>query len=683
MLIPKLNSALAYGGDYNPEQWPESVWQEDVKLMREAGVNLVTLGVFSWGKLQPTEKHYDFGWLDRAMDLLAANEIFVDLATATASPPPWMSHRYPDVLAIDANGATFYPGSRQHYSPCSPTYRRLAATLVGRLADRYKKHPALAAWHINNEYGNHVAECHGPDATIAFRTWLQRRYGTLEALNSAWGTAFWSQWYSTWNEILTPRRTPTFANPTQQLDYKRFMSDAVLELFVMERDIVRAATPDVPVTTNYMGFHKPMNYRKWSVEMDFVSWDNYPDPLPGRGGAAAGAAGHDLVRSLKKDRPFLLMEQSISSVTWHAANGPKPPGVMRLWSWQALARGSDGVLFFQWRASKAGAEKFLGGMVSHIPAEKSRTFADVKALGAELKKLAPISGSRVRAQVAIAFDWEAWWAVELDSKPAPIAYATWAQEIHARFYAQNIAVDFVHPAEELTGYRLVIAPALYLLSETAAANLARFVEGGGHLLATYLSGIVDENEHVIVGGYPARLRALLGLWVEEWLVLGQGETDTIRYGKRGQPVVCTHWRDAIHTEGAEVLATFSKGIMAGRPAITRHRFGRGVAYYLGTKPGKAALADLLGKIGRAAGVSAVLQAPPGVEATLREHADARFLFVLNHNTRAVRLSLRNYSGCDLITGKQVTLTVELAAHGAMVVELTLKRNVGGPMHKPP
>jgi beta-galactosidase len=291
-----------------------------------------------------------------------------------------------------------------------------------------------------------------------------------------------------------------------------------------------------------------------------------------------------------------------------------------------------------------------------------------------LKKLTPISNSLVRAQVAIAFDWEAWWAVELDSKPAPIAYAKWAQEIHARFYAQNIAVDFVHPAEELVGYRLVIAPALYLLSEAAAANLAGFVAAGGHLLATYFSGIVDENEHVVLGGYPARLRALLGLWVEEWLPLGDGETDTIRYGQRGPSAPCTHWRDAIHPEGAEVLATFSTGIMAGRPAITQHRFGQGAAYYLGTKLGDAPLAGLLGRIGRKAGVAAVLQAPPGVEATLRERGDARFLFVLNHCTNAVRLPLRNYSGRNLITGKDVARILELPPLGAIVIELALKKN---------
>jgi len=671
MIIPKLSSALAYGGDYNPEQWPESVWPEDMKLMRDAGVNLVTLGVFSWSRLQPTEKRYDFAWLDRAMDLLGANGIFVDLATATASPPPWLSHAYPDVLAIDANGAAWHPGSRQHYSPCSPSYRRFAAALVGRIAERYRKHPALAAWHINNEYGNHVAECHGPHATAAFRRWLRRRYGTLAALNEAWGTAFWSQTYGAWDEILTPRRTPTFANPTQQLDYKRFMSDAVLELFTLERDLVRAAAPDVPVTTNYMGFHKPMNYQRWSRGLDFVSWDSYPDPTPGAGGAVANAATHDLTRSLKKDRPFLLMEQSISSVTWRTINAPKPAGLMRLWSWQALARGSDGVMFFQWRASTAGAEKFLGGMVPHAPAARSRTYAEVKALGGELRKLAPIAGSRVRAEVAIAFDWEAWWAVELDSKPAPIAYAAWAQEIHAHFFARNIAVDFVHPAEPLDDYRVVIAPALYLLGEAGAANLTRFVDRGGQLLATYFSGIVDENEHALVGGYPARLREVLGLWVEEWLPLGPEERRTVRFGGRGgRKAVVRDWCEVVHPERAEVLARYVDGAAAGEAAITRQRFGAGAAYYLSTRPEAPALGALLDEVCAAGGVAPLLTAPAGVELAVRENGGRRFMFLLNHNERRVRVPLRGLAGRDLVTAARVTSTIELAPLGARAIELS-------------
>ncbi len=304
MILPTLPSSLLYGGDYNPEQWPEAVWLDDARLMQEAGVNLVCVGIFSWAKLQSSEKAFHFGWLDRVMDLLAEHGVYVCLATATASPPPWVSKKYRDVLPVDANGATLYPGSRQHYSPCSPSYRRLAAALTRKIALRYRGHPALAAWHINNEYACHLPECHGEATTKAFRVWLRKRYGTLDKLNHAWGTAFWSQVYYAWGEIFTPRRAPYHCNPTQQLDYRRFLSDAFLELYRREKDIVNAITPGVPVTTNLMGFFKTLDYRRWAEEMDFVAWDSYPEPLSGkepeRMGRGMGAVwgGSDQLRSL-------------------------------------------------------------------------------------------------------------------------------------------------------------------------------------------------------------------------------------------------------------------------------------------------------------------------------------------------------------------------------------------------
>lgn len=671
MIIPKLKSALAFGGDYNPEQWPESVWQEDMRLMRDVGVNLLTLGVFSWSKLQLDENRFDFGWLDRVMDLLAANEIFVDLATATASPPPWLSHRYPDVLAVDANGAPFYPGSRQHYSPSSPTYRAMALELVCRLADRYKNHPALAAWHINNEYGNHVAECHSEASTKAFRLWLQRRYPSLNELNDAWATTFWSQRYSSWEEILTPRRTPTFANPAQSLDFKRFTSDSLLALFLAERTVLRTATPLIPVTTNFMGFFKPVDAQAWAREMDFVSWDSYPDPADCCSAALLNAATHDLTRSLKRDRPFLLMEQSVSSVTWKSVNVAKHPGLMRLWSWQALARGADGVMFFQWRASRAGAEKFLGGMLPHVPPERSRTFAEIKALGHELRSLSAISGTLVKSQIAIVFDWAAWWAIEADSKPAPIEYANWAQEIHSSLTALNLTADFVGPGENLDRYSLVIVPCLYLLTPSTAANLSRFVENGGHLLATFFSGIVNEHEQVELGGYPALLRRVLGLMVEEWFPISHDSSQALLFFGQNQVLSCKRWSESLQLEGAESIATYQHAPLFGRPAITVNAHGKGQAYYLSTQLEGDGLTSLLSQINRAAKVRGILSPTEGVETVLREGSGERFLFLLNHNETPVTLTAETLHGVDLVTNAAVHGSIVLPPLGAQVIRLRM------------
>jgi beta-galactosidase len=341
---------VIYGGDYNPEQWAEEVWDEDVRLMREAGVNLVSLGIFSWAKLEPRPGEYDFGWLDRIIGLLYENGVMVNFATATASPPPWLAKLHPESLPVTQNGVVLHPGARQHYCTSSAAYKERAAELVRRTTNRYKDHPALAMWHVNNEYGCHVAECYCDASAQHFREWLRARYGDLDILNEAWGTAFWSQRYGEWGEILPPRSAPTFANPTQQLDFRRFSSDALLELHEMEKEILREATPDVPITTNFMGFFKPVDYWKWAAREDLVADDSYPDPSDPE--AHVGAAmSRDLMRSLGGGAPWVLMEQTTVRVNWRNRNVPKRPNEMRLWSYGAVARGAEGIMFFQWRQS--------------------------------------------------------------------------------------------------------------------------------------------------------------------------------------------------------------------------------------------------------------------------------------------------------------------------------------------
>lgn len=668
-LIPKLPDAIAYGGDYNPEQWDPKVWREDVRLMREAGVNLVSLAIFSWAKLQPDENTYDFNWLDEVMDLLAANGILVCLATSTGSPPPWLSIKYPDVLPTDASGLPLYHGSRQHYSPSSPSYRKFASALVRRMAERYREHPALAAWHVNNEYACHTSECHSVHSAQNFREWLQRKYHSLDRLNAAWCTAFWSQIYQSWEEIFTPRRAPHDRNPTQQLDFRRFTSDAFRELFRMEKAILSELTPGVPVTTNLVWFIRAIDGNSWARDLDFIAWDCYPDPLTGHAAEHFSAVGHDLMRSLKKTQPFMLIEQAPSAVTWRPINPPKAPGVMRLWSLQAVARGADGVMFFQWRASQAGAEKYITGMVGHGDPAQSRVFAEVKGLGKDLKDLAPVVGSTVRSRVAVLFDWSVCWALELEAKPAKLDYPGWATELHRYFYSRNIAVDFVRPDAALDDYRLVVAPTTYLLSKGDAANLERFVEKGGTLLATFFSGIVDENEHVVLGGYPGYLRRVLGLRVEEWIPLGEGQTNSLNVNDRSQLFPVTQWTEVIHLEGARALARYTSDFCTAYPAVTEHSYGRGTAFYLSTKPDARGLAWLLDQVVAKAKVEPVLVTPPLVEATLREASGTKFLFVLNHGSDTANVALGDYAGIDLLTGKSVSGQVLLPPRSCAVIRL--------------
>jgi len=632
---------LLFGGDYGPEQWPEEVWEEDVRLMQEAGVNIVSLGIFSWSRLQPAPDRFDFGWLDRVIELLHRNGIGLDLATATASPPPWLSHRHPEVLPILADGVRLWPGGRQQYCPSSPVYRDAARGLVTALAGRYGRHPALAMWHVGNEYGCHVPACYCDVSAGHFRRWLCERYGTIEELNRAWGTDFWSQRYSDWEEILPPRRAPTWPNPSQQLDFHRFCSDALLECYELERAVLAELSPGIPVTTNFMRFFKPLDYWTWAEREDVVSDDVYEDPAD-PDAAVKSAMAADLMRSLGRGRPWVLMEQTPNRVNWRPVNVAKAPGQMRLWSYQALARGADGVMFFQWRQSRAGAEKFHSAMVPHGPVESSPTWREVVRLGRELRDLDDVCGSRIHARVAILHDWESWWALELPSKPtALLSHLPQLESYYRPLFEANVVPDFVRPGDDLSAYALVLAPNLYLVTDHAAAGLERYVEAGGTLVMSFFSGIVDEFDHVRPGGYPAPFRNLLGLRVEDFLPLPAGETVQLAFGAgddRGEI-----WSELVTPLGAETVASFAGGDLRGQPAVTRHRFGRGAAYYIATRPDRVVMASLLVEACRLAGVEATASVPAGVEAVRRHGDDGSFLFLLNRTDAGLEVTVSGRS----------------------------------------
>jgi beta-galactosidase len=656
---------IAYGGDYYPDQWPEEVWAEDVRLMREAGVNLVTLAIFSWSRLQPRDDAWDFDWLDRVLDLLNEGGIRADLATATASPPPWLSHAHPEMLPVMADGVRLWPGARQHYCPSSPVYRAAAARLVEAIATRYANHPALAMWHVGNEYGCHVAACFCDVSAEAFRMWLRRRYATIEELNRAWGTDFWSQRYSRWEEILPPRRTPTWPNPSQQLDFMRFSSDELLECYSLEHGILTKHSPGVPITTNFMQFFKPLDYWKWAEREDIVSDDVYQDPLDPDAGMGAAMAG-DLMRSLGRGRPWVLMEQTTSRVNWREINAAKAPGQMRLWSYQAVARGADGVLFFQWRQSRAGAEKHHSAMVPHGPIETSPAWQEVVRLGAELQGLDDVCGTRVPAEVAIVFDWDSWWALELPSKPsAKLRALDQVRSYYRHLFEANITADFAPSSRDLSKYKLVLVPNLYLVSDEAAANLNRYVSDGGSLVMSCFSGIVDEREHIRLGGYPAPFAEMLGLRVEDFFPLGEDDVIPVRFDD-GLEVEGRIWSELIRPGDAEVIATFGRGALIGEPALTRNSYGKGSATYVGTILEEPAMASLLMSAWTDAGVASVAGMPAGVEVVRRQGAGHSFLFVLNHHDAEVQVHAGR--GVDLISGEKVgPRGLLLPAYGVAVI----------------
>jgi beta-galactosidase len=656
-------TTILYGADYNPEQWPEHLWQEDMRLMKLAGVNIVSINIFSWASLEPRPEEYHFAQLDRIMDLLAEHGVMADLATATASPPTWMSRLYPAMLPVTRTGVRLSHGSRQHYCPCSQDYRRKAAMLVERLAERYRAHRALAMWHINNEYGCHVPACYCDECAQAFRNWLQERYQSLEDLNTAWGTTFWSQRYFAWEDILPPRVAPAQNNPGQVLDYWRFMSDALLACYLLEAEILRRLTPAVPLTTNFMVAHKSTDSFSWAPHLDIISFDQYPALTTP---AWEMALTHDLMRSLKRGQPHLVMEQAPGQVNWMEQNPQKRPGELRLQSMQAVARGAAGVLYFQWRQSATGAEMFHSAIVPHEGSEHGRVFGQVARIGAELQRIAPeVTGSRIEAAVGLLMDWQNWWAVEY--WPGPSNRVKYWQEIKTSYralYRLNVPIDIISPDADLGQYRLLIAPLLFLLHPGVAARLKAFVQRGGVLLTTFFSGLVDHRYHVTLGGYPGELRDLLGIHVEEFDPLPEAMQNAVKIGHGPLTGIypCTLWGELLHLEGAQAIGTFAGDYYADQPALTMYSYGAGYAWYLATH-GCDELQDRLARLlCQQAGVAPGPGAASGVEVTFRHRSDGRRIcFVLNHTGENVEISLPQGEFRSLFNESTVAGTVRLAA----------------------
>ena len=662
---------MLYGADYNPDQWPEEVWDEDVRLMQEAGVNIVSLGIFAWSRIQPTEGVWDFAWLDTAIEKLHAGGIAVNLATATASPPPWVSRNHPETLPANESGASYWPGSRQHFAPSSPTYRRLAGELVRRLAERYVHHPAVVMWHVGNEFGCHLWMDFSDAARDAYRDWLHKRYATVDALNDAWGTSFWSQRYGSFDEIFPPRLAPYSHNPSSMLDWRRFTSDMLLECYLMERQILLEAGATQPITTNFMGPFKPADYRKWAPHMDLIADDCYPDPAnPNR--VRDAAFQRDLVRSLKPGVPWLLWEQATDAVNWRPANPGKRPGALAAESAQSIARGADGIMFFQWRQSRAGSEKFHSAMLPHAGTE-TRTWDAVTELGARLAALPKLPAPGRDAQVALVFDWENWWAVEERDHPTEIDYLAVVLEWYGAFHARNIQVDIVGPEEVDHGYALVVAPALYLLRDEGASALARFVDDGGTLLTGPFTDIVDAHDHFRDGGFLTQLGPVLGLRFEDFGALagqssggagvGALSADAVQAARdaAGRGAVTFDFggversgrlvAEAVHATGATAVATFSSGLQSGSPALTRHRFGSGEAWYTATQPSADAIDAIVGAVVEASGVRPVVaDLPAGVEAARR----GDLITLINHGDARVEITI---DGMDAETGVAVECVV--------------------------
>ena len=662
---------IVYGGDYNPEQWDEATWEEDMRLFKLAGIDILTLNVFSWAAIQPSEDTYDFDRLDRIMELVRKNGMKVCMATSTGAHPAWMAKRHPDILRVDFEGRKRKFGGRHNSCPNSPTYRKYAPLLAEKLAERYKEYDNIVVWHIANEFGG---ECYCENCEKAFRGWLKEKYQTIDKLNQVWDTAFWGHTFYDWDEVVVPNAlSEHFAEDLTMfqgisLDYRRFNSDSILDCYRLEYDAIKRVQPDASITTNLMGFFKGLDYQKWAKYMDFISWDNYPQIDDSY---ARIAMSHDLMRGISHGEPFALMEQTPSVTNWHQYNALKRPGVMRLWSYQAVAHGADTVMFFQMRRSIGACEKYHGAVIDHVGNENTRVFREISALGEELEKLGSRTlGARTKTKIALMMTWDNWWALEYSAGPSrDLKYITEFTRYYEALRNMNYDVDIIAPQDDLSGYEVVIAPLLYMVREGEDENIRQFVKRGGTFVTSFFSGIVQENDLVITGGYPGKLRDILGIWVEEQDALPRNAKNSFIYKGKEYPafLLC----DLLHLEGARQIdaSGYGSDFYQGSPVITEHKLGDGKAYYVATATDEAFYRVFLKELCDVKGILPVMDTPEGVEAASRENEKERFIFLLNHTNETKTVDLP-WKGTEIISEQPAEKQLVLDAHDVKIVAVS-------------
>ncbi|MEO2552546.1 beta-galactosidase [Enterococcus casseliflavus] len=666
--MTKFFDRILFGGDYNPNQWPKEIWEEDIRIFKKASINSATVNVFSWAKIQPSENCYDFEELDQIIEKLSTEGFDIVLATSTAALPAWMFKKYPEVARTDYDGRHHKFGQRHNACPNSLVYQKYAERLATKLAERYGENPQVTCWHINNEYGG---ECYCDNCEKAFRVWLKDKYHTIEALNKAWNMEFWGHTVYEWDEIVLPNALSegigydktAFAGIS--IDYRRFNSDSLLKNYMMERDAIRKIDPTTPITTNLMGTFKGLDYFKWAKEMDLVSWDNYPSyNTPW----SLVAMTHDLMRGLKQ-QPFMLMEQTPSQQNWQPYNSLKKPGQMRAQSYQTIAHGADTIQYFQLRRSIGACEKFHGAVIEHVGHEDTRVFRETAALGAELAQLSDIIGTQTQAQVAVIFDWDNYWALEYTSGPTvDLKYVEQIHRYYRYFYEQNIAVDLVPVDADLSKYKLVAAPVLYMIKEGMQERLTDFVKQGGALLTTYMSGIVDQSDNVHLGGYPGPLRELAGIWVEEIDALAPEQSNGVSLVNEDLSGTSNLVSDLIHLENAEALAHYTSNFYAGMPAVTKNTFGDGTVYYFGGQLEDQLQDQLFKTIVEESDITPVIEEATKLEIACRENAEAKFFVIINFHEEAQPLPEMFVGKTDLLTGEVLSSEMMLTQYTTYIVK---------------
>lgn len=672
VLFPKI-PALLHGGDYNPDQWLDrpDILEEDIKMMKKAGVNTATVGVFSWSALEPQEGNFQFGWLHDIMDKLYENGIYTVLATPTGARPAWMDEKYPSVLRVEKDGRRNHHSGRHNHCMSSLEYRSLVEKMDTKLAQEFGNHPGLILWHISNEFGG---ECYCENCKKRFQEYLREKYhNNIEELNKQWWTAFWSRRFDSFEQIEPPYDNGEHSILGLNLDWKRFNSWNMKDYLAFERRILKKYTPQVPATANFMKLFEQLDYVDLAKEIDIISWDGYPswnnDYETPADTAAELSFDHTVMRSLKKDKPFMLMESTPSLVNWHSFNKLKRPGILRASSIQTIGCGSDTVQYFQWRKGRGAAEQFHGAVVDHLGRDDTRVFKEVSEVGEILKKLAPVTGSKVTSKAAVLFDWSNRWAIK-DMQGMAHDTKKYEKEVR-KFYnihlKKGINADIVFPLEDLSSYSLVVLPMYYAVSKEAGEWLKEYVKNGGTVVATYLTAYVNENTLAYLGGFPgAGLGEVFGLYAEELDTLYPTDSNSVLM-KDGNKALVKDYCELIKLTGAEVLGTYESDFYAGMPAVTVHSYGKGKAYYIGTRMEETDLIKFFTPIWSECGIKEK-ELPEGVEYLTRTAEDgSTFDFYVNYNATPATVQLAK-NGTNLLNGEAVSGKVEILPFNAVVVK---------------
>ncbi len=679
---------MYFGVDYHPEQWvfpfagtrehPEAQWELDAELMLKAGINVVRVGEFTWGLCEPEEGKYDFTWLDRFMDIMGKSGIQVVLATPTAAPPIWLTKKHPEILPVDERGLTKHEGTRRAVCLNSEVYWKYSKALVENMAKALGPHPQLIAWQIDNSLGGNFTEASfNEDTRRDWHFWLEAKYKTVERLNNNLGLRHWGQVVTAWNQVPMPMAAPTIHNPALVLNWCRFCSDTIVQFVKMQADILHELTPNCPVTTNLRPLVHRFDHFDLAETLDFVSVES---TAAIKAKPAEQACDIDMLRSLKKsgvrspdgDTGFWVIEQKAGNVSWQDVNPIVRPGILRMFSYQLVSRGATAILFFRWRQPRFGTEKFHGAVLPHNTAAESRTFREVAQIGEEMKMLAPLlKDTQVQAEVCILYSHDSDWVLQQPNQPSKhFNLREHIQLFYTALHDRNISVDFARPSEDLSKYKVVIAPSLHLLSSSEADLLKLYVQNGGTLIGTFNTGLVDQNNLSPTTGYPHNLTDLFGLEVQEFDTLPEGEENHLTF-KGAFPTSHLHsariWCDLIEPKECQVLATYAKDFYAGKPAMTMNPFGLGRAIYLGTQSNQHFYTDLVTWLRQMCALHPLLKVPEHVQVSMREKDGAKVYFILNHQNSQVRLQFYKPMH-DFLTGNTFTGNYDLPAHGVLVVD---------------